>query len=191
MKDYPNIPTWDSRYRIVRDLRRFAVDENVCMLVAMQPNRTAKEVIKLGEVIDDENLGDAYGQQKPLDAFWSINQMQIEKDAGIGRVWVIKHRHGKSRFMVYVEINQDTLAITEISKSVYEQRRRAAEQKKEVTSADKTREQLEAKQMYERSKAAKDKKKGGNPLAGLAASGYDASADFSPETEGIVKPVEQ
>lgn len=185
MKDYPNIPTWDSRYRIVRDLRRFAVEESICMMVAMQPNKTAKEVIKLGEVIDDENLGDAYGQQKPLDAFWSINQMQIEKDAGIGRVWVIKHRHGKSRFMVYVEINQETLAITEISKAVYEQRRRAAEQKKEVTSADKTRQELEAKQMYARSKAYGEKKKGSkNPLASLAAS------DYSSEVDNIVKPVE-
>ena len=183
MKDYPNIPTWDSRYRIVRDLRRFAVEENVCVLAAMQPNRTAKEVIKLGEVIDDENLGDAYGQQKPLDAFWSINQMQIEKDAGIGRVWVIKHRHGKSRFMIYVEINQDTLAITEITKSAYEQRRRAADQKKEMTGTDKTREQLEVKQMYERVKASNEKKKSSqNPLAALAESNYTT------EVDGIVKP---
>ena len=188
MKDYADMPVWESRYRIVRDLRKFAVEESVCVFTALQPNRTAKEVIKLGAVIDDENLGDAYGQQKPLDAFWSINQMQVEKDAGVGRVWVIKHRHGKSRFLVYIEINPETLEIREITKSEYERRRRDQEQHKEVTNADRTRESLEAKQHIERCKAAAERNKSSkNPLDALAATGYLEPS----EVDGIIKSVDQ
>jgi hypothetical protein len=138
--------------------------------------------VKLGEVIDDENLGDAYGQQKPLDAFWSINQMQIEKEAGVGRAWVIKHRHGRSRFMIYIEINSATLAINEISKDEYQKRRKVVEQTREVSGSEKTQEELKTKQMYERSKISK----GANPLQALASNDY-VSSDV---VDNIVKPAQ-
>jgi replicative DNA helicase len=119
MKDYAGIPTHESRYRMTRDLRGFAVEENVLVLTAMQPNRSAKEVIRSGQLIDDENLGDSYAQIKPLDAMWTINQLQEEKDCGLARIYVAKHRSGKSRFSFHVEINYDTLAIKEISYEKY------------------------------------------------------------------------
>jgi hypothetical protein len=71
-------------------------------------------------VIDDTNLADSYGQIRPLDGCWSINQMQAEKEAGIARIFVIKHRHGKSRFTCYVRFDMKTLQIKQISSDGYD-----------------------------------------------------------------------
>lgn len=126
MKDYPGMATWESRYRIVRDLRGLATEENVCIFTALQPNKSAREAQKMdgpGEgVIDDDNLADSYGQIRPLDGCWSINQMQVEKDAGIARIFVIKHRHGKSRFTIWVGYDRDTLAMDQITHTSYEKK---------------------------------------------------------------------
>lgn len=123
MKDYPGMATWESRYRIVRDLRGLATDESICIFTAMQPNKDAREAQKkdgFGDgVIDDTNLADSYGQIRPLDGCWSINQMQAEKDACIARIFVIKHRHGKSRFTLHAEFDKDTLQIRQISEAKY------------------------------------------------------------------------
>lgn len=124
MKDLPDMPTYESRYRIVRDLRGLATQENICIFTAMQPNKNAREAQRITNtgdgVIDDNNLADSYGQIRPLDGCWSINQMQAEKEAGVARIFVIKHRHGKSRFTFHVEYNNETLAMTEISKTKYD-----------------------------------------------------------------------
>lgn len=126
MKDYPGIPTYESRYRIVRDLRGLATEENVCIFTAMQPNKDAREAQKKdgglhgGDgVIDDTNLADSYGQIRPLDGCWSINQMQAEKEAGIARIFVIKHRHGRSRFTCHAKFNKETLKMDQISEDTY------------------------------------------------------------------------
>jgi len=119
MKDYPGMPTWESRQKLVRDLRGFAVDEQVCMLTAMQPDGRSRETVKLGGVIDDDNLADSKGQNRPLDALWSINQLNDEKECGLARIFVIKHRDGKSRFTTHIEFNYDTLKMRQISESRY------------------------------------------------------------------------
>lgn len=124
MKDHPNMPTYESRYRIVRDLRGLATEENLCIFTAMQPNKSARDAQKVNDfsdgVIDDSNLADSYGQIRPLDGCWSINQMQAEKEAGIARIFVIKHRHGRSRFSFHVQYNNKTLAMNEISANKYQ-----------------------------------------------------------------------
>jgi replicative DNA helicase len=139
MKDYPNMPTWESRYRIVRDLRGLASEEDVCILTAMQPNKGAREAQEVKDrfgnlqsgVIDDNNLADAFGQIRPLDGCWSINQTHFEKKADIARVFVIKHRHGKSRYTFHIEYemaregvdgSKTTLAMREISENRYNDR---------------------------------------------------------------------
>lgn len=124
MKDHPNMPTYESRYRIVRDLRGLATEEDVCIFTAMQPNKSARDAQKidnnLGDgVIDDSNLADSYGQIRPLDGCWSINQMHCEKEAGVARIFVIKHRHGRSRFTFHVQYNDKTLAMSGIGKELY------------------------------------------------------------------------
>jgi replicative DNA helicase len=140
MKDYPGIPTYESRYRIVRDLRGLATEDNICIFTAMQPNKDAREAQKkdgLGDgVIDDTNLADSYGQIRPLDGCWSINQMQAEKEAGIARIFVIKHRHGKSRFTCWARFNKETLQMKQISELEYNKIWREYSFKKTDRAAD-------------------------------------------------------
>lgn len=142
MKDYPNMPTWESRQKIVRDLRGLAVEEQVCLLTALQPGKSAKEVIEQGGLIDDANLADAYGQIRPLDAFWSINQTQDESKINVLRGYIAKHRHGKAKIQFFLEIDKETLEIKEISEQEYKRRKHQYEQLKEVSSSDMAEEKL-------------------------------------------------
>lgn len=120
MKDYPGMATWESRPKLIRDLRGFAVMEQVCVLTAMQPKGSAREIVNLNGVIDDCDTGDAKAQNRPLDAYWSINQMNEEKECGLARLFVIKHRDGKSRFTCYIQIDYATLKMRQISKTKYD-----------------------------------------------------------------------
>lgn len=119
MKDYPGMPTHESRPKIVRDLRGFAVENNVCVLTAMQVDGKSRESIKMGGIIDDDNLAEAKGQNRPLDALWSINQLQEERDCSLARIFVIKHRDGKARFTCHIEFDYNTLKMREISQNKY------------------------------------------------------------------------
>jgi replicative DNA helicase len=145
MKDYPNMPTWESRQRIVRDLRGFAVEEQVCVFTAMQPEKRAKEAIRLGGIIDDDMLADSYGQIRPLDALWSLNQLQTEKECGLARIFIIKHRFGKSRFTIYVQFDYDTLRMRQISENRYKSIKMTYENTKKVSAADHVQQEEEAK----------------------------------------------
>ena len=143
MQDYPGLPTYESRYRIVRDLRGLATEEDVCVFTAMQPNKDAREAQKkdsnLGDgFIDDTNLADSYGQIRPLDGCWSINQMQAEKEAGIARIFVIKHRHGKSRFTCWAQFNMRTLQMNQITETKYNEiwRRHSFEKTSKISDAE-------------------------------------------------------
>ena len=135
MKDAPGIPVHESRYRIVRDLRGFAVEEQVCIFSALQPNKSGREAQKAG-FIDDENLADAFAQIRPLDGCWSINQTQIEKDAGIARLFVIKHRNGKSRFVTWLKYDDDTLRISSITKETFQAISKKAAAEAQVRNSD-------------------------------------------------------
>jgi len=146
MKDFPNLAIHDSRYRIVRDLRGFATEEDVLMLTAMQPNRSAREVLNSKDrfggqiqgdpVIDDDNLGDSFAQIRPLDGCWSINQTSEEKKGELARIFVMKHRHGKSRFSFHIEFNPETLAITQIEQKSYSEKMKLLRHEAEVMAAD-------------------------------------------------------
>lgn len=115
LKDYPDMKVYESRQRLVRDLRAWGVEEKYCMLTAMQPNRAGREAQKDGGHIDDSEIGDSYGQIRPLDACWSLNQDENEQGASVGRVFVVKHRNGQSRVNKYFARNRRTLMMNVIS----------------------------------------------------------------------------
>lgn len=120
MKDVPGFKTHESRFKIVRDLRGFAVEEKFALLTAMQPAEgSGKEAQEVGE-IDESNLGDSKAQIRPLDACWSINQTRAEKECGIARIFVIKHRFGKSKFKFYVKFDYNTLNYYPITREEYD-----------------------------------------------------------------------
>lgn len=122
MKDDPNVKKYESAYRILRDLRGFGVEQKHCTMTCLQPNQSAAK-LELNEHIDESNIGTSFDQYKPLDAFWSINQRPIEKDAEIGRVFVIKHRNGQSRFnfKIAFDYTLGTLDLYEISNEKYKE----------------------------------------------------------------------
>lgn len=129
-KDQEGVKTYESRQRIVRDLRGLAVEENVAIFTAMQPNRQGREAQDGDGVIDDSQLGDSFGQARVLDALWSINQNVAEKAGGIGRIFIVKHRDGESRRQMFFKQNKDTLDMIEISQETYGALRSQFSQKK-------------------------------------------------------------
>lgn len=127
MQDLPGMKTYESRERLVRDLRAVAVEEGLFIGTAMQPNRGSKQEQSGSKVenfnaqthIDDQHLADSYGQIRPLDGAISLNQNETEKSLGLGRGYVIKQRDGKSRYKIYLKFDEKCLRITEISRDVY------------------------------------------------------------------------
>ena len=158
IKDDRTVATWESRQRFVRDLRGFASEEHVCVLTALQVDKKAKETVRSGQLIDDDNLADAKGQTRPLDALWTLNQRKIEYEAKVARGFVSKHRFGESRFEFCMEMDRErTLELREISKAEYERRVNEIASNKEVTSREsKQLEQLaiEAREAYKAKKEA-------------------------------------
>ena len=73
----------------------------------MQATGDARAKVNMGELIDDDNLADAKGQTRPLDALWTLNQRKHEYEAKVGRVFVSKHRFGESRFEFWIEMENN------------------------------------------------------------------------------------
>lgn len=131
MKDDPTVKKYESAYRILRDLRGFGVEKGHCTFTCVQPNQTAAK-LEIGQYIDEGNIGTSFDQFKPLDAFWSINQQVLEKDAQVGRVFVIKHRNGRSRFAFNIGFDYalGTLDMFQITKETYRQKMNLVQEKK-------------------------------------------------------------
>lgn len=131
MRDDPGLKKYESAYRILRDLRGFGVEKNHCTLTCVQPNQSAAK-LEIGHFIDESNIGTSFDQYKPLDAMWSLNQQVVEKDAGVGRVFVIKHRNGKSRFAFKIGYDYElgTLDVFAISNDSYREKVNLIQQKK-------------------------------------------------------------
>jgi replicative DNA helicase len=131
MKDDPTVKKYESAYRILRDLRGFGVEKQHCTFTCVQPNSSASK-LEIGQFIDESNIGTSFDQFKPLDAFWSINQQTIEKDAEVGRVFVIKHRNGRSRFSLKIgfDYSLGTLDMFEVSPESYRSRMNMIQEKK-------------------------------------------------------------
>jgi hypothetical protein len=131
MKDDPNVQKYESAYRILRDLRAFGIEQNHCTITCVQPNQSASK-LDISQYIDESNIGTSFDQYKPLDCFWSINQQVNEKDAEVGRVFIIKHRNGKSRtpFKIGFNYEMGTLDVYEISDEAYRQKLNSIDSKK-------------------------------------------------------------
>jgi hypothetical protein len=132
-RDFPGMKTYESRQRLVRDLRAFGTEEDHCTLTAMQSNRSGR-FAQDGGFIDDSEIGDSYGQVRVMDAVWSINQTKKEKAACVGRIFVVKNRNGKSRYHFCYYQDPDKLTIQSISDSDWKERVSAAKELKEDES---------------------------------------------------------
>ena len=86
----------------------------------LQPNRGSREPQKDDRGrIEEEHLADSFGQIRPLDGCFSLNQNDVEKLLGIGRCYVIKQRDGRSRYMIRLKFDLESLKISELSQDKY------------------------------------------------------------------------
>ncbi len=143
MKDAPGIPTWESRFRIVRDLRGFGVEEKHCTFTAVQPNRGASDM-GIDEFLDESKQGDSFNQNRVLDLFYTLNQSGGEQKAAVGRIFLAKVRNGKSRFSFRIAFDyaNQTLRIWEITNDVYKMRMSEMKDDAERTVKDSIEEQI-------------------------------------------------
>lgn len=117
LKDIPGIKTYESRQLLVRELRAFASEENVCGLTAIQSNKEGKQAQSLGGNIDLDHLSDSFGQARPFDAMWSINRPDPSCTAF--NLYIMKHRDGISNQQICCELITDTLEMLEITREAY------------------------------------------------------------------------
>lgn len=122
MKDFEGMEAWQSRQRLCRDLRALGVELDHVTWTAIQPNRSGRQAQKGGGVLNDENIGDSFGQVRVFDGLWAINQDLPEKETGVARISNFKLRDGKSHTSFCVAVSKETLAIDVISNDEYKHR---------------------------------------------------------------------
>jgi replicative DNA helicase len=95
--------------RIAQELRGIAVEHKCLVWTATQTNRKGKEV----DIITDAELADSYGKIRVCDLAFSINQKEQEFDEGKARMFVMKSRNGRARYIVPIRIDYTRLVITQ------------------------------------------------------------------------------
>jgi replicative DNA helicase len=100
---------YEAMEQIVSDLRGIAQENNCVVWTATQTNRQGRNV----RLITDSELGDSYGQVRPVDLALSLNQTREEYEEGQMRLYAMKVRNGRAFFTVPLNINYGTLRIEE------------------------------------------------------------------------------
>lgn len=122
LKDFAGMEIHESRQRLCRDLRALGVELQHNTWTALQPNRSGRHAQKGMGVLDDDNIGDSYGQIRVFDGLWSINQSREEKAMNVARIFNIKLRDGKSNINFPVYVNPQTLDIDQIDDESYKEK---------------------------------------------------------------------
>ena len=125
--DYPGdfkessaVSGWENRFRLLREIRGFGVEEGHGSMIAVHPNRFASE-LGIDEFMDESKQGDSFKQFQAVDVFYTLNQTSREQKAAVGRVFVAKQRDGKSRFSFFIQygFKDQTLTLKEVSEDKY------------------------------------------------------------------------
>jgi len=104
-----NMAKYEAMEQTVTDLRGLAQEHSCVVWTATQTNRQGRNV----RLITDSELGDSYGQIRPVDLAVSLNQNREEYDEGMMRLYAMKVRNGRAFFTVPLNINYSTLRIEE------------------------------------------------------------------------------
>lgn len=119
MRDTPGLKTYESRQRLVRDLRGMATELDVGVFTAMQVNRGGRDAMEERGYLDDDSLADSAGQVRPLDFLWTLSQTSSEQKANCGTLFASKHRSGRGRFLMRFQRDPNTLEMHIISQERY------------------------------------------------------------------------
>jgi replicative DNA helicase len=104
-----SMPEYQLQERLAQELRGLATEYDLLVWTATQTNREGKKV----PIITDAELADSYGKMRVCDLVFSINQTENEFDEGKARLYVMKSRNGKGRFIVPVKVDYNKLTITQ------------------------------------------------------------------------------
>jgi len=102
---------YHAQQRIAEELRGLAVQHDFLVWTATQTNRQGRSV----KLITDAELADAYGKIRTCDFAVSLNQTEEEFDEGSMRVYVMKSRNSRQRFIVPMEVDYGVLRMQEVA----------------------------------------------------------------------------
>lgn len=109
MRTDKEMAEYQAQERLAQELRGCASEYGCLIWTATQTNREGKKV----SVITDAELADSYGKIRVCDLVFSINQTEQEFDQGAARLYLMKSRNGKARFIVPVSIDYSRLVINQ------------------------------------------------------------------------------
>lgn len=105
------MPEYQAQERIAQELRGVGVEYNCLVWTATQTNRQGSRA----NVITDVDLADSFGKIRTCDFSISLNQTEEEFNSFQMRVYVMKSRNSKQRFLFPISINYSTLEMSDFS----------------------------------------------------------------------------
>lgn len=100
---------YQAQERLAQELRGLAIEHKCLTWTATQTNREGKKV----NLITDTELADSYGKTRVCDLVFSVNQNELEFDRGEARIYVIKSRNGRARYVIPAAVDYSKLIITQ------------------------------------------------------------------------------
>ena len=110
MKTEKDMAEYAGQERLAQELRGCA-SEYGCLGLDRKLRRTVK--VKKVSIITDAELADSYGKIRVCDLVFSINQTEQEFDEGQARLYLMKSRNGRARFITPIAIDYSRLVITQ------------------------------------------------------------------------------
>ena len=107
MRTDKDMAEYQGQERLAQELRGIASEYEVLLWTATQTNREGKKV----NIITDAELADSYGKIRVCDLVFSINQTEQEFDSGRARLYLMKSRNGRARFIVPLKIDYSRLTV--------------------------------------------------------------------------------
>lgn len=114
MRTDKDMAEYQAQERLAQELRGISSEYGILVWTATQTNREGKKV----SIITDSELADSYGKIRVCDLVFSINQTEQEFDEGTARLYLMKSRNGRARFIVPVGIDYSRLVITQGASNV-------------------------------------------------------------------------
>lgn len=102
-------PEYQAQERLAQELRGVATEYKLLVWTATQTNREGKKV----QIITDSELADSYGKIRVCDLVFSINQTEQEFDSGDARLYLMKSRNGRARFIVPIKVDYTRLVVSQ------------------------------------------------------------------------------
>lgn len=86
---------------IYEELRNLSMDMNIPIWTASQSNRSGSTA----DIVGLENMSEAYGKAMVADVVLSLSRKPMEKDKGVGRLFIAKNRAGRDGVLFPVAID--------------------------------------------------------------------------------------